>query len=259
MSSVQARQAAYLLVDGITVYELYPNSTLTIGRLEHNTIVLDDYKVSREHALLKFTGEDFVLIDLASTHGTLYQEEKINQVRLNYGETFRIVSHELAVSEERPELPERDDAGFVSVGGTRSLDRRVKFFGGLNEFPLITLVQFLAQEKQTGLLMLEEGQTPGPRIYFQDGDITSVADGDRLGELLTRRFHEESLFFYFHHETEFPERTIHKPTANYLIDLVHAHDEAQSNDVNKSTQSLPAVPLKKMPVKARPVAAPDKS
>lgn len=256
MSTTPISHAAYLLVDGITIYELYPNSTLTIGRLEHNTVVLDDYKVSREHALLKFTGEDFVLIDLASTHGTSYEDEKVNQVRFGYDETFRIVSHELFVCRERPELPEKNEAGFVSIGGARSLDRRVKFFGGLNEFPLITLVQFLAQERQTGLLMLEEGQTPGPRIYFQEGDITSVADGERLGELLTRRIHDESLFFYFHHETEFPEQTIHKPTANYLIDLVHQHDEAQSSDANKSTQSISApVPATPKPVKARAIPA----
>ena len=109
----------------------------------------------------------------------------------------------------------------------RTLDRRLKFFGGLNEFALITLVQFLHQEKQSGLLLLELGQKPGPRIYFLNGDIIHVSQGENLADLLVRQNHEESLFFYFHHETNFPARTIEQSTPNYLMSLCHSHDELQ--------------------------------
>ena len=62
--------AAYLVRDKSIVYELAPHSVLNIGRLDTNDVVLDDYKVSREHALLKYSEGKFTLIDLASTHGT---------------------------------------------------------------------------------------------------------------------------------------------------------------------------------------------
>jgi pSer/pThr/pTyr-binding forkhead associated (FHA) protein len=232
---------AYLLVDGVTVYELLPNASLTIGRLDTNNVVLDDYKVSREHAVLKSVGERYVVIDLASTHGTKVNDEKVAQSEVQFGDRITIVSHELVLFAEKPSIESSEHVSSLREGGAsvRKLDRRVKFFGGLNEFALITLVQFLYQEKQHGLLMLEEGQQPGPRIYFQGGEIIHVVDGERLGDLLTRQIHEQSLFFYFHHETEFPERTIQSSTPNYLMELCHSQDiKRQEADASKSLATL---------------------
>jgi hypothetical protein len=240
--------SAYLVVDGHTVHELLPNSTLTIGRLDTNNVVLDDYKVSREHAVLKAAGDRFILIDLASTHGTKVGGEPIIQAELGVGDRFTIVSHELELCSEKPDAQQ----GIIPNNGSaqqptlRKLDRRVKFFGGLNEFSLITLVQFLHQEKQHGLLMLEEGQQPGPRIYFRDGEIIHVVEGDRLGELLTRQIHEQSLFFYFHHETEFPDRTIHQSTPNYLMEMCHNQDLQRMKEGNGSVP--PGASTIKLPV-----------
>ncbi len=59
--------AFYLVVDDEVIYQVAPNSVLNIGRLDTNDIVLDDYKVSREHAVLKTSRSGFTLVDLAST------------------------------------------------------------------------------------------------------------------------------------------------------------------------------------------------
>ena len=215
----------YLVVDGEVIYEISPNTVLNIGRLDSNDIVLDDYKVSREHAVLKISRTDMLIVDLASTHGTHVNGERIDRCGLQFGDTIQIVSHELTLFSE---LPEDSDANAViQPRNARSLDRRLKFFGGLNEFSLLTLVQFLHQEKQSGLLLLELGQTPGPHIYFLDGDIIHVSGGENLAELLTTSQHDPSLFFYFHHETNFPPRTIEEATPNYLMSLCQSHDESQ--------------------------------
>ena len=92
-------------------------------------------------------------------------------------------------------------------------------------------MQFLHQEKQSGLLLLELGQHPGPRLYFKDGDIIHVSQGANLAELLVRKRHDESLFFYFHHEENFPRRTITMPTPSYLIDLCHSYDESRARNL----------------------------
>jgi len=224
---------AYLVVDDQVIYEVAPNSVLNIGRLDTNDIVLDDYKVSREHAVLKFSRAEMMVVDLASTHGTYVNGARVDRSLIQFGDTIRIVSHQLVLRRETPEDILRE-TGPVAVPKTaRALDRRLKFFGGLNEFALITLVQFLHQEKQSGLLLLELGQKPGPRIYFQDGDIIHVSQGDNLAELLVRQNHDQSLFFYFHHETNFPKRTIEEPTPNYLMGLCHSHDEMQVQDLNE--------------------------
>jgi pSer/pThr/pTyr-binding forkhead associated (FHA) protein len=226
--------SAYLIVDDEVIYEIAPNSVLNIGRLDTNDIVLDDYKVSREHAVLKFSKSEIMLVDLASTHGSYINGERIDRSIIHFGDTIQIVSHELVLSREMPRDILSETGSLVAPRMTRSLDRRLKFFGGLNEFSLLTLVQFLNQEKQSGLLLLELGQMPGPRIYFQDGDIIHVSQGENLAELLVRKNHEQSLFFYFHHETNFPKRTIAQSTPNYLMALCHSHDEKKLQDLNEA-------------------------
>ena len=224
---------AYLTVDHDLVYEIAPNTVLNIGRLATNDIVLDDYKVSREHAVLKLTRSEFTLVDLASTHGCYVNGERIDRASVHFGDTIRIVNHELVLSADVPPDGMTDTGTIVMPRMSRTLDRRLKFFGGLNEFALITLVQFLHQEKQSGLLLLELGQHPGPRLYFQNGDIIHVDQGENLAELLVQKDHEQSLFFYFHHETNFPRRTIMQSTPNYLMGLCRSVDE---NKVNNLTE-----------------------
>jgi hypothetical protein len=234
---------AYLIVDDEVIYEIAPNSVLNIGRLDTNDVILDDYKVSREHAILKFSKSDIMLVDLASTHGSYVNGTRIDRCMLQFGDTIQIVSHEIMLCREMPEHILTDTGSLIAPKMTRTLDRRLKFFGGLNEFSLLTLVQFLHQEKQTGLLLLELGQTPGPRIYIEGGEITHVSQGEDLAELLVRKNHEESLFFYFHHETNFPERTIMESTQNYLMGLCQSHDQ-------KKEQGNPTVGLWAMKAQA---------
>ena len=244
-SAEQLASPAFLIVDGELIYEIAPNAVMSIGRLENNDIVLDDYKVSREHAVLKYVGRQLMLVDLASTHGTFVNGKRIDRSPIQFGDEIHITSHELTLSRE---LPVAGESKAVVLGAkmVRSLDRRLKFFGGLNDFSLLTLVQFLAQEKQSGLLLLELGQNPGPRVYFQDGEITHVADGDDLADLLTRQHHEESLFFYFHHETNFPARTIKEPTANYLINLCQAHDQRRGRNAALTQTAESLAPTKRL-------------
>jgi hypothetical protein len=246
---------AYLVVDDEVIYEIAPNSVLNIGRLDTNDIVLDDYKVSREHAVLKFSRSEVMLVDLASTHGTYVNGARIDRSIIQFGDTIRIVSHELTLSREMPGDVLSDTGSIVVPKMARTLDRRLKFFGGLNEFALITLVQFLHQEKQSGLLLLELGQNPGPRIYFLDGDIIDVSQGENLAELLVRKNHEQSLFFYFHHETNFPRRTIMQSTPNYLMSLCRSHDERQLQDVHEAASIWASKP---QPETARVPLPPDR-
>jgi hypothetical protein len=167
---------------------------------------------------------------------------------------IQIVSHELTLCSEVPEGHVDDEV--IQPKTARSLDRRLKFFGGLNEFSLLTLVQFLYQEKQSGLLLLELGQHPGPRLYFKDGDIIHVSQGANLAELLVRKRHDESLFFYFHHEENFPRRTITVPTPKYLIDLCHSYDEDRARDFSDTGSVEVWTPLPKAQMETARVPLP---
>jgi pSer/pThr/pTyr-binding forkhead associated (FHA) protein len=233
---------AYLFLDGETVYEIAPNSVMNMGRLVTNDVILDDYKVSREHAVLKYGGGEFVLVDLASTHGTFVNGERVDRKAVQFGDKIQITSHEMVLSREIP-VTGSDQRPIQSPKSSRTLDRRLKFFGGLNEFSLMTLVQFLCQEKQSGLLLLELGQTPGPHLFFVDGEIIHVSEGENLAELLTTENHDPSLFFYFHHETNFPPRTIQGATTNYLMNLCQSYDESKGEKVTAAAMGRSTGPL----------------
>lgn len=51
---------------------------------------------------------------------------------------------------------------------------------------------------------------------------------------LRRDLLKQSLFFYFHHETNFPKRTITQSTTNYLMGLCHSHDLKKSQDLQEA-------------------------
>jgi hypothetical protein len=236
--STPEAKTAYLVRDKSVVYELAPHSVLNIGRLDTNDVVLDDFKVSREHALLKYSEGKFTLIDLASTHGTYVNGEGIDRQVLTPGTVIQIVSHELLLTDRIPD--ELKGNPIIMPRALRALDRRLKFFGGLNEISLLTLVQFLSQEKQDGLLLLEIGADPGPRLYFQGGEIIHVSDAHNLADLMTRQYHDPSLFFYFHHETNFPERTIKVSTQEFLMQLCHHHDQQTMREVDAAAAARQA-------------------
>lgn len=50
---------------------------LKIGRLPHNDIVIDDLSVSREHAVLIFSENEYVITDLDSSNGTFVNGNRV--------------------------------------------------------------------------------------------------------------------------------------------------------------------------------------
>ena len=67
--------------------------SITIGRHEDNTIVLDNPRVSSYHARIDKTGSDYVLTDLQSTNGTFMNNENVVSRRLQHGDRIRIGEH----------------------------------------------------------------------------------------------------------------------------------------------------------------------
>ncbi|WP_118915961.1 BTAD domain-containing putative transcriptional regulator [Mycobacterium shigaense] len=70
-------------------------ATTRIGRLDDNDIVLDDTEVSRNHAVIAYTGTSFVITDLRSTNGVKVQRRRIRPTAvLADGDRIRIGGHE---------------------------------------------------------------------------------------------------------------------------------------------------------------------
>jgi pSer/pThr/pTyr-binding forkhead associated (FHA) protein len=63
---------------------------LSMGRGEQNDVVLQTGQASRRHAQIERRGDEFVLHDLNSTNGTWFRGERVDERKLEDGDTFRI-------------------------------------------------------------------------------------------------------------------------------------------------------------------------
>lgn len=74
-----------------------------IGRSSDNDIVLDDVKVSRNHAVIVKTGSRVVITDLHSANGIYLHGERIDtSATLNANDTIRIGTYELTLEASAP-------------------------------------------------------------------------------------------------------------------------------------------------------------
>jgi hypothetical protein len=77
-------------VDLNQVYDLSPESAISIGRAPTNDIPVNDVAVSGEHCRIRPEGAMFVLHDLESTNGTFVNEKRITRQALNEGDVIRV-------------------------------------------------------------------------------------------------------------------------------------------------------------------------
>jgi hypothetical protein len=78
--SPSLRRAVYPLIarDQFTLDE---SGGLSVGRVQGNALVVPDFAVSREHAIISRTGSTYYLEDLGSTNGTLLSGNRISRER----------------------------------------------------------------------------------------------------------------------------------------------------------------------------------
>ena len=69
---------------------LINKSKLTIGRNLESDIFLDDITVSRKHAVIKRSGNDFLIKDSISLNGSYVNGEIVNDVVLKNGDRIQI-------------------------------------------------------------------------------------------------------------------------------------------------------------------------
>lgn len=81
--------AAYFIADGTLFFPIQETIT-NLGRQENNHLVLNDSRVSRQHAQLRYTRGRFILFDLGSTGGTFVNGIKITQQVLSPGDVISL-------------------------------------------------------------------------------------------------------------------------------------------------------------------------
>ncbi len=100
---------------GEVIHEL-TEAKVTVGRVDDNTIQIDDASVSSHHAELVASGNDYLLTDLGSTNGTRHNGDEVDSKsrKLRAGDRVRFgkveaIYETLEKSEPRP-LPSEQAA-----------------------------------------------------------------------------------------------------------------------------------------------------
>lgn len=107
---MDACESSYWLVatDGTRKQVRLPdNAALLVGRGEHNHLVLDDYRVSRQHSRVALERDGYVVYDLNSSNGTFVNGEAIRRHALKVDDevsfgpfVFRLERHEEVASDK---------------------------------------------------------------------------------------------------------------------------------------------------------------
>ncbi len=92
---------AFLIIGGTQVVPL-DRSVINIGRRLDNHITVDDPRVSRAHAQLRFVKDRFILFDLNSSGGTFVNGQRTNQAVLSPGDVVSLAGVTLIFGQDSP-------------------------------------------------------------------------------------------------------------------------------------------------------------
>ena len=120
---------AFLIIEGVKVHPLN-QTVVNIGRRLENQLVIDDPRVSRNHAQLRAIKGRFVLFDLNSTGGTFVNGQRTSQTVLYPGDVISLAGVALIFGQDNP--PPRPD-----LANTAPLEAEP----GTSERPTATLEQ----------------------------------------------------------------------------------------------------------------------
>ena len=106
-----------MIIEGVRTFQL-TQAVVNIGRRLDNTLVVDDPRVSRNHAQLRAIKGRYVLFDLNSTGGTFVNGQRANQTVLYPGDVISLAGVSLIFGQDNPvskrdisETSPRNDAG----------------------------------------------------------------------------------------------------------------------------------------------------
>jgi pSer/pThr/pTyr-binding forkhead associated (FHA) protein len=117
-------QNAFLIVDGVKVFPL-TKSVINIGRRLDNQLVIDDPRISRNHAQLRAIKGRFVIFDLNSTGGTFVNGQRTSQSVMYPGDVISLAGVPLVFGQDNP--PPRPDLANTNPLNKASGERPTAF------------------------------------------------------------------------------------------------------------------------------------
>lgn len=189
----------YLVFDtGALEKTIYPLlEATTIGRGSGNLIPLSDPTASRNHAKIYSHEGSWVVEDLGSTNGIIFNGERVEKISLNPGDSFQVgktsfslVEREIGESED----PLQTTLEFFSPASLTGTDRRsVRLMDVISKIPFFAPLQESEREElaedatmhvfNAGEMIIHEGD-PGRSVYIILDGRVKVFTRDKGGKEL---------------------------------------------------------------------------
>ena len=110
---VQLPKNAFLIVDGTQIFTI--NQTVTnLGRRPDNHLIINDPRVSRVHAQIRYVRNQFLIFDLDSSGGTWVNGTRIRQSALQPGDVISLSGLPIVFGQEAN--PPEDTQEYVAGG-----------------------------------------------------------------------------------------------------------------------------------------------
>lgn len=90
---------AFLIVNGVKLYPL-DKPVINIGRHPDNQIVINDPRVSRQHAQLRAINGRYILFDLGSNAGSCVNNQRVHQAILSPGDVISLAGIPLVYGQD---------------------------------------------------------------------------------------------------------------------------------------------------------------
>jgi pSer/pThr/pTyr-binding forkhead associated (FHA) protein len=217
---------------------------ITVGREKYNDVVLNDLLVSRQHSVIQWEDDHFIIKDMKSRNGTFLNNERIDMAILADGDVIKIGGYDFKVRtasqsdiekfllQERVRMSSQETLVDSDLG-LRFNDRG--FSGDLNALALIEVVQTLSQCIKTGLLKIMAAQeSPDPAIiYFLDGEMVHATYQDLSGlPAIMSILQLNEGQFEFLNDIPTPETTVQQSSLSILLEACRLRDESQRQQTN---------------------------
>lgn len=225
-------------------------SKVTIGRLDKNTIVLNERRVSRSHAHIAWDKSlnSYYVTDLKSSNGTFLNNEKLkpeekypindwDKIRItSIIFTARVVSDPSIIDTEFQELRKKERLAvteIMKIADINAMQEYAAFSGELAHLCPIEIFQMLESGYKTGSLVINTDTICG-EFTINNGQIITAKLGKEKGEeavyAALQRDNGTFAFTPMHTVHDTPE--IFMPTTTLLMRGCMQLDEANRNDTN---------------------------
>ena len=178
-----------------TVYPLL--ETTTIGRGSSNLIPLSDPTASRNHAKVHYHEGSWIVEDVGSTNGIIFNGERVGKISLNAGDMFQIGKTSFSLVER--EIEEAEEAlqttlEFFSPASLTGTDRRsVRLMDVISKIPFFVPLQETEREElaedatmhvsNAGEMIIREGDYGRSVYIILDGRVKVFTTDDGGNEL----------------------------------------------------------------------------